>query len=416
MGLLDKWRNEFLDLMEWFDDNRDTLVWQFPGYQNEFDQRAPWIIRPGQYAVFVHRGQLADVFEPGKYQLKTDNLPILNTISGWKYGFNSPFRSEFDFVIRREVTEQTRGTPTPIMLSDPDFGSIRLPAFGTFALKCVDPRALPKERVGTDSVVSSDGINEVMSSTILPALADLLTRRKNAALYLAANDRSMGETLGTMVVERVDDECGIDALMLNIVKISLPEAVEKAIDTRSRIGVIRNLGCHQQFQMGGAITVATGNRRRSGRRRRFGNGFRIGQSDGRGVHPAGRASCVAGCTAAPQSRPQKPPTPPGDARHITINVQSHGPFTATQVAEGLSLGQIEKSTPVWQASMAGWQPLSEVPQLAPKSRSPSPPSPPPPMSLDRSRLFSQCARLGSSPRRIAASHGRVVRNSACSPP
>ncbi len=120
MGLFDKLRNELIDIIEWLDDSRHTLVWRFPRYQNEIKNGAQLIVRPGQTAVFVHRGQIADVFEPGHYELKTDNLPILSTIAGWKYGFNSPFRAEVYFVSTRQITDLKWGTPNPIMLRDPN--------------------------------------------------------------------------------------------------------------------------------------------------------------------------------------------------------------------------------------------------------------------------------------------------------
>ena len=121
MGLLDKLRGELVDIIEWIDDSRHTLVWRFPRYQNEIKNGAQLIVRPGQVAVFVHRGQIADVFEPGHYTLKTDNLPILSTLQGWKYGFNSPFQSEVYFVSTRQITDLKWGTPNPIMLRDRRF-------------------------------------------------------------------------------------------------------------------------------------------------------------------------------------------------------------------------------------------------------------------------------------------------------
>ncbi|RPI76976.1 MAG: SPFH domain-containing protein [Planctomycetaceae bacterium] len=376
MGLFDKLRAEFVDIIEWIDDDRHTLVWRFPRYQNEIKQGAQLIVRPGQMAVFVHRGQLADVFEPGNYELKTENLPILSTLQGWKYGFNSPFRSEVYFVATRQVTDLKWGTPNPIMLRDADFGPIRLRAFGTYALKCVDPRALLKELVGTDSVLNSDEIGELMRSIILSALADMLGSSKIAALDLASNYRDLGEQLRKSVVERVDDEYGLDVPILNIVNISLPEEVEKAIDTRSSIGVIGDLGRYQQFQMGKAITMAAENP--SG-------GASAGVGLGMGFGMANQmASQMGSAFARPGAMPgaagnQAPPPPPGgEAWHVAVNGQSHGPFTVAQLAEGFSLGQIDRSTQVWSAGMAGWQAISEVPALATRLTPATPPPPPVP--------------------------------------
>src|SRR3569623_79913 len=210
MGLFDKLRGEFVDIIDWIDDSRHTLVWRFTRYQNEIKNGAQLIVRPGQMALFVHRGQIAAVFEPGSYQLTTDNLPILSTLLGWKHGFNSPFKSEVYFVSTRQETDLKWGTPNPIMLRDPDFGPIRLRAFGTYTMKAVDPKALIKELVGTDSTFETNELTELMRSIITSAFADMLGSQKVAALDLAQNYRAMSDNLRKMVVERVDDEFGLD--------------------------------------------------------------------------------------------------------------------------------------------------------------------------------------------------------------
>jgi len=121
MGLFDKIRGEFIDIIEWIDDSRHTLVWRFPRYQNEIKNGAKLIVRPGQVAIFVSEGKLADVFEPGTYELTTANLPVLSTLKGWKYGFNSPFKAEVYFFSLRPVLDLKWGTPNPIMLRDAEF-------------------------------------------------------------------------------------------------------------------------------------------------------------------------------------------------------------------------------------------------------------------------------------------------------
>ncbi|MFN9984724.1 MAG: SPFH domain-containing protein, partial [Pirellula sp.] len=132
MGLFDKIRGEFIDIIEWLDDSRNTLVWRFPRYQNEIKNGAKLIVRPGQVAIFVSEGKLADIFEAGTHDLTTSNLPILSTLKGWKYGFNSPFKAEVYFVNKRPVLDLKWGTPNPVMLRDPEFGPIRVRAFGTY--------------------------------------------------------------------------------------------------------------------------------------------------------------------------------------------------------------------------------------------------------------------------------------------
>ena len=172
MGFLDKLRGELVDIIEWMDDTRHTLVWRFPRYHNQIKNGAQLIVRPGQVAVFVHRGELGDVFEPGNYVLKADNLPILSTLMGWKHGFDSPFKSEVYFVSTRQITDLKWGTPNPIMLRDADFGMVRLRAFGNYTLKAIDAKILLKELVGTDGAFEADEIQVLLRSMINTAIAD----------------------------------------------------------------------------------------------------------------------------------------------------------------------------------------------------------------------------------------------------
>jgi membrane protease subunit (stomatin/prohibitin family) len=111
MGFMDKLRAELVDVIEWIDDGRSTLVWRFPRYHNQIKNGAQLIVRPGQVAVFVHQGKIADVFEPGQHRLETSNLPVLSTLGGWLYGFDSPFKAEVYFVSTRQITDLRWGTP-----------------------------------------------------------------------------------------------------------------------------------------------------------------------------------------------------------------------------------------------------------------------------------------------------------------
>ncbi|MBI3864033.1 MAG: SPFH domain-containing protein [Planctomycetia bacterium] len=367
MGLLDKLRGELVDIIEWIDDDRHTLVWRFPRYQNEIKNGAQLIVRPGQLAVFVHRGQIGDVFEPGNYTLKSDNLPILSTLQGWKYGFNSPFRSEVYFVSTRQITDLKWGTPNPIMLRDADFGPIRLRAFGTYALKATEPKALLKELVGTDSVVEADEVSELMRSIIMTAFTDMLGESKIAALDLAAHYREMSEQLRKLVCERVDDEYGLDVPQLFIVNISFPEDVEKALDTRTKMGVIGDMNKFQQYQMGEALTTAAANPSGgAGEGIGLGMGFAMATNVAQGL---GRA--MPGMGAAP-------PPPPADAWHVAVGGQTQGPFTSTQIVEGIASGQVNAGTLLWSAAVGNWTPLLQIPQFATRLAPPPPPPAPAP--------------------------------------
>jgi membrane protease subunit (stomatin/prohibitin family) len=373
MGLLDKLRGELVDIVEWIDNTNHTLVWRFPRYNNQIKQGAKLIVRPGQVAIFVNQGKLADTFQPGTYELVTGNLPILGTLQGWKHGFDSPIKSEVYFVSTKQITDLKWGTNNPIMLRDADFGPLRVRAFGTYSLKAVDPQALLRELVGTDDVFEAEEINELMRSNITSAFADLIGESKIAALDLAANYRELSDKLRDKAKERVDDEYGLDIPQLFIVNISLPEEVEKALDTRTSMGVIGDLGRFQQFQMGKAMLAAADNP--SGGAAAQGMGLGMGMAMAQQMMQGAGQAAPGGALGAPGGMGAVPPPPPGGAWHIAVGGQSQGPWSAAQIAEGVSRGQINANTMLWTAGFSGWMAAAQVPQFANLFATTPPPPP-----------------------------------------
>jgi membrane protease subunit (stomatin/prohibitin family) len=364
MGLLDALRGELVDIVEWVDDTNRTLVWRFPRYQNAIKNGAQLVVRPAQVAVFVDRGKIADVFQPGMYQLTTANLPLLSTLQGWKYGFESPFKAEVYFVSTRQITDLKWGTPNPVMLRDADFGPIRLRAFGTYALKAADPKALLTGLVGTDGVFEADEVGELLRSMIVASFAQLVGEAKIAALDLAANTAALSEQLRKRVQEQIDDEYGLELPQCLIVNVSLPPEVEKALDTRTSIGVLGDMQRFQQFQLGQAMLASAQNPAGGlgAAGAGIGLGFAMGGQIGQAVAPA---------PAAP------PPPPPPAAWHVAVNGQTQGPFDVAALQAAISQGRLTPATLVWSAALSGWTPAGQVPALAGLFGPPPPPPPPP---------------------------------------
>lgn len=366
MGLFSKLRAEFVDIIEWIDDTRRTLVWRFPRYHNQIKNGAQLIVRPGQVAAFVHEGKLADVFEPGMHTLDTNNVPILSTLQGWKHGFDSPFKCEIYFVNTRVVTDLKWGTPSPVMMRDPEFGPIRLRAFGTYTMRAVDPRALITELVGTDGVFATDELETLMRGVIGSTLADVLGSSKIAALDLASNYTEIGEELRKAVCENIDDEYGLEVPQLFVVNVSFPEEVEKALDKRTSMSVIGDIGRYQQFQMAEAMTEAAANP---------GGGAGEGMGLGMGFAMANQMAQSYGQGGAGGAIATPPPLPTQTQWYYAADGQSMGPISQAQMETAVQAGQVENSTMVWHAGMGGWQAAGEVPQLAAVF---GPPPPPPP--------------------------------------
>ena len=195
MGFFDNLKNQigsqFIEIIEWLDDSNDTLVYRFPVYNNEIKMGAQLIVRENQVALFVNEGEAADLFKPGRYELSTQNIPILTTLRGWKYGFNSPFKAEVYFFNTRLFTDLKWGTANPVMMRDAEFGMIRMRAYGTYAMKISDPKEFFKTVVGTQGLTTTDDILGQMRSTIVSHFSDIVAESKIAALDLASSYREL---------------------------------------------------------------------------------------------------------------------------------------------------------------------------------------------------------------------------------
>jgi membrane protease subunit (stomatin/prohibitin family) len=365
MTMMDKLRAELIDIVEWIDDSEHTLVWRFPRYHNQIKNGAQLIVRPGQQAIMVSQGKVADVFGPGQYRLETKNLPILSTLLGWKYGFDSPFKAEVYFVSTRQITDLKWGTPNPIMMRDADFGPVRVRAFGTYTLRAVDPRILLTELVGTDQNFEADEVTELLRSAINMAFADVVSNSGVAVMDLATRYPELSESLRSAVLERIDDEFGLEIPQLYIVNISLPAEVEKAVDARSGMGIIGDMARYQAYQIGQAIPDAAQNP--------AGGIAGAGIGLGMGMAMAGPMMQNTMGGGGPQGAPPAPPAP--ITWHVAENGQAVGPFSMEQLAQAVGGGRLLPTSLVWSAGMAGWTPAAQVPQLVQLFGSAPPPLP-----------------------------------------
>lgn len=363
MGLIDKIRGEFVDIIEWLEDSRTTLAWRFPRYQNEIKQGAQLIVREGQQAIFVYQGQLADVFGPGSYTLNTQNLPILSTLQGWPYGFNSPFLSEVYFVNTRPVTDMLWGTPNPITLRDPDFGMVQVRANGMCIIRVFDPRIFLRQVIGTDSSVEVDEVSEMLRRHIAQAFSDLIMQTGVGAIDLQGKQMELSGKLKELVAPRIDDEFGlaIDEMTMNV---SLPDeitqamtrGVAKGVEESGWINQLGDMGRYQQAKAADAMTQAAGNPAggMAGAMLGAGMGFGMAQQMGQQF------------TQAPaQPAQQTPPPLVQDAQtfHVAVNGASTGPFPMDQLRQMVGSGQLTPESLVWSAGMAGWTPANQVPAL-----------------------------------------------------
>jgi len=255
MAIWDKISSQFIEIIEWVDDSHDTLVWRFPVRANEIKNGAKLVVREGQSAVFVNEGKLADSFAPGTYTLTTQNLPILATLKGWKYGFNSPFKAEVYFVSTTTFTDQKWGTQNPIMLRDPEIGPVRVRAFGAFAVRVLDASKFIRTVAGTDGRFEIDEIIGQLKSALVSRFTNAVAQAKIPVLDLAANYEDVGKRVFPEL-QKDFEELGLTLTKFIIENISLPPEVEKILDKRSEMGLIGNIGAFAQYQAASAIPDA----------------------------------------------------------------------------------------------------------------------------------------------------------------
>ncbi|GAA3431884.1 SPFH domain-containing protein [Kutzneria kofuensis] len=390
MGLMDKIRGEFIDIIEWTDDSRDTIVWRFPRYDNEIKMNAKLTVRESQAAVFVNEGQIADAFPPGMYTLQTQNMPILSTLKGWKYGFNSPFKAEVYFVNTRQFTDFKWGTQNPVILRDPEFGMVRLRAFGAFAVRVIDPPALLRELAGTDPQFRTEEVGEYLRQIIVGRLGTALATAGVPMLDLATQQGSIGDRLAQALSQELAS-VGIAIPKFVIENISLPPEVEAALDKRTQMGIVGDMNQYTQFQSANAIQDAANNPGGAGEGLGVGLGMALGQRVGQqfqqpyGTPPQGYPQQQPYGTP-PQGYPQQgyqqappagpPPLPQQTQWYVGSNGQQLGPFDQNGLHQQVAAGVLTPQSLVWHQGMAQWTPASQVPELGSLFGATPPPLPP----------------------------------------
>jgi excisionase family DNA binding protein len=224
----------------------------------EIKNGAQLIVRESQVAQFIYLGQFGDTFGPGKYSLTTDNIPILATLKGWKYGLHSPFKADVYFVNTRLFTGNKWGTANPIMLRDADFGIVRTRAYGIFDFHVTDVKLFLKEVAGTDDHFRLDEFADTMRSRIVSVFSDALASAKVPVLDLAARYAELGQALLPLINPAVTSKYGIEISSFIVENISVPPEVEQAIDQRSSMAAIGNLNDFVKFQMAESMTRGGG--------------------------------------------------------------------------------------------------------------------------------------------------------------
>lgn len=384
MALFDFITGEFIDIIEWTNDSRDTMVWRFETQGHAIKYGAKLTVREGQAAVFIHEGQLADVFGPGLYLLETNNLPIMTRLQHWDHGFRSPFKSEVYFVNTTRFNNLKWGTKNPIISRDPEFGPVRLRAFGTYAMRVTDPARFMQEIVGTDGEFTSDEISFQLRNVIVQEFSRMIAGAGIPVLDMAANTDQLGKMVAKAIAPTIA-EYGLTIPEFYIENISLPDEVEKMLDKRTSMGIVGDLNRFAQYAASEAMLNASQNTAGAGA------GFGAGMGAALGMGMTGRVgqqpAQVGPWGAAPQqviAASVQPQSPPPLARqvetvwHVANGGAAEGPYGRGHLGRMAAEGHFTRNTLVWTPGQEGWQKADDVPELAQLFTMLPPPVPPQP--------------------------------------
>ncbi|KGJ11406.1 SPFH domain-containing protein [Paracoccus sanguinis] len=367
--VLDFLTGEFIDVIEWVDDTRDTMVWRYETRGRAIKYGAKLTVREGQAAVFVHEGQLADVFGPGLYMLETNNMPILTRLQHWDHGFRSPFKSEIYFVNTTRFNDLKWGTRNPVIARDPEFGPVRLRAFGTYSMRVTDPAAFMREIVGTDGEFTADEIAFQLRNVIVQEFSRLIASSGIPVLDMAANTQQLGQMVAKAIGPTVA-QYGLTLPEFYIENISLPDEVERMLDKRTSIGIVGDLDRFGRYAQSEAMLNA------SNRDGGMGAGLGAGMGAALGMGMAAQQGARGPWGQIPQAVPAAPapatqpgmiagPAPASDTVwHVALDGAASGPFGKADLGRLMNEGRFTRDTLVWTPGQDGWKEADEVPALA----------------------------------------------------
>jgi len=363
MGLFSRIINQFIDIIEWVDTTNNTIIWKFPRQDNEIKMGAKLTVRESQVAIFMNEGKIADVFGPGLYQLNTQNMPILTTLKSWKYGFNSPFKADVYFVSTRMFLNQKWGTQNPVIVRDPEFGPVRLRAYGSYNFSIIDAKKFLTEISATNPDFSAEDVSGQLKNIVVSRGMDSIASSKIPMLDLAGNY----DELSKLINEKIQPdfaEMGLNLAKFLIENISLPAEVEQALDKRSEMGIVGNLGAYAQFQAANAIEKSAENSI-GGNLGAAGMGLGVGAAMMGQVGNIFQQNQVNPNAGTPDPEVSAPPPVPVAVQYfVVMNGKSEGPYSFEQL-NGMAQSQsINANTLAWKKGMAAWAAASTVEDIA----------------------------------------------------
>jgi len=346
MGLFGWLFGQFIDVIEWKDDSQNTILWRYPRGDSEIKYGAKLIVRESQVAVFVDKGEIADILGPGIYELETDNLPILTNLQHWDHGFESPFKADVYFINTKLFSNQKWGTKNPIIVRDSEFDMVRLRAFGTYEFRVSDPAKFIKEVSGTDGHFTTEEIEERLASLIVTKLAVALGEEKKSILDLAASYDTFAKFMQEKLEKEFDDY-GLKLEQILVENISLPKEVEEAIDKRSSRAATGDLNEHLKYQTAESLTEGNSSASEVA-------------SIGAGIAMANEISKSFNSSANNNTNTTPPPPPSTKPYYIVKDGKADGPHTIDDIKNMISKGELNRTSYIWQEGMEGWSKIEDM--------------------------------------------------------
>ncbi|HEY7896087.1 MAG TPA: SPFH domain-containing protein [Gemmatimonadaceae bacterium] len=344
---------ELIDIIEWPDQSDTTMAWRFSRPQNEIKNGAQLIVRPAQTAMLIDQGRIADVYQPGRHELTTANMPVLSKLQGWKYGFASPFKADVLFLSTRQFVDQKWGTTNPVIVRDAELGPVRLRAYGTYAMRVVDARKFVEQLSGTTAGFVIDQIADQLRDLIVAKVSGVLADGGISIYELSAKYAEVGARVQQRVAPQFD-QYGLSITQFVIENVSLPSEVEATLDQQTRMSMLRGqLDSYTQLQSADAIREAA---------RNPGGGAAAGVGIGMGAALGQRAVAAAAppLPGAPAVGAYEPPPLPVVAWYYAVGGERKGPVDQAALAVP---GILTPETLVWRHGMAGWMAAGQVPEL-----------------------------------------------------
>lgn len=369
-------KSQFLEVIEWLDDTQDTIVYRFPVFNQKITDKSKLVVRESQAAVFISEGQLSEVFGPGTYTLDSRNKPIMSFFQSIAYKLDYPYKGDIYFINTKLFRENRWGTANPFMMRDAEFGPVRVRAFGIYTFRITDPASFLRKVVGTDGLFTTDEINGQLKRQVVSGLASAIGKARIPVLDLAANYMDLGDTIRDELNPRFVESYGITLTGFTIENISLPPEVEKALDQRSKMGVLGDLNAYTKLKTADAIETAAANQGIGGAGVGMGVGFGMGNMMGntmsQGMNQQGNFNPNSGM----QGGSSGPPPLPQDQKLHYNGPAGQAQLSPAEIAQRVAADRSGNHM-VWAPGWPAWKPWGEAPQVAnlvpPATAAPPPP-------------------------------------------